>query len=203
MAEQAINTIYLLGDKPDTLCESIMHNFVKKVFAAKPRDSTVSEDVDEASQLPRAASVYPEDGTLDPEPSVRKEPSTAPNSNDIGDSFQLSQLLFLVGHVAIKHLVYLELVERDLKRRKDEAAKDKRTKDAVKGNKDVEELDQVAGNAEDDIGDHIQDVKEREMLYGPQSLLADFGPLIVHICASPKKYKVRFISQMQGRSQAD
>ena len=36
---------------------------------------------------------------------------------------ELSQLVFVVGHVAIKHLVYLELIERELKRRKDVDAK--------------------------------------------------------------------------------
>ena len=35
----------------------------------------------------------------------------ARKSDDTGDAFELSQLLFVVGHVAIKHIVYLELVE--------------------------------------------------------------------------------------------
>ena len=39
---------------------------------------------------------------------------------DVGDAFELSQLLFVVGHVAIKHIVYLELVEREWKRQKHE-----------------------------------------------------------------------------------
>jgi condensin complex subunit 1 len=63
-------------------------------------------------------------------------------------------------------------------------------KDNAKGSKDGEELDQVAGNAEDDIGDVIANVRERELLYGPDSLLAMFGPMIVHICRTPKKFRV-------------
>jgi len=39
---------------------------------------------------------------------------------DVGDAFELSQLLFVVGPVAIKHIVFLELVEREWKRQKDE-----------------------------------------------------------------------------------
>lgn len=39
---------------------------------------------------------------------------------DVGDAFELSQLLFIVGHVAIKQIVFLELVEREWKRQKDE-----------------------------------------------------------------------------------
>lgn len=56
--------------------------------------------------------------------------------------------------------------------------------------KDGEELEQVAGNAEDEIGERIAAVRETELLYGPESLLAAFGPMIVHICGSPHKYKV-------------
>jgi len=44
----------------------------------------------------------------------------AKKSDDTGDAFELSQLLFMVGHVAIKHIVYLELVEREWKRQKQE-----------------------------------------------------------------------------------
>lgn len=57
----------------------------------------------------------------------------------------------------------------------------------------VEELDQVAGNTEDEIGDLIQSVKEDEMMFSEQSLLANFGPMIQHICLNPKAFKVRRI----------
>jgi hypothetical protein len=56
-----------------------------------------------------------------------------------------------------------------------------------------EELDQVAGNTEDEVGDLIQSVKEDEMMFGEQSLLADFGPMIQHICLNPKVFQVRRI----------
>lgn len=56
--------------------------------------------------------------------------------------------------------------------------------------KEAEELDQVAGNAEDEIGERIAGVRETELLYGAESLLALYGPMIVHICGSPHKFKV-------------
>jgi condensin complex subunit 1 len=62
------------------------------------------------------------------------------------------------------------------------------------GKKDGEELDQVAGNAEDEIGERVAAVRETELLYGPESLLAIYGPMIVHICGSPHKFKVSFSS---------
>jgi len=39
---------------------------------------------------------------------------------DLDEGFELSQLLFVVGQVAIKQMVFLELVEREWKRQKDE-----------------------------------------------------------------------------------
>lgn len=56
--------------------------------------------------------------------------------------------------------------------------------------KEGEELDQVAGNAEDEIGERIAGIRETELLYGPESLLAIYGPMLVHICGSPHKFKV-------------
>lgn len=66
---------------------------------------------------------------------------------------------------------------------------------ANKGSKEVEELDQVAGNVEDEIGERIAAVRETELLSGPQSLLALFGPLLVHVCGSPHKFKASQIQQ--------
>lgn len=60
--------------------------------------------------------------------------------------------------------------------------------------KDGEELDQVAGNAEDEIGDRIQAVREVEILYGEHSLLAAYAQMIVRVCGSPHLFKVYFIS---------
>lgn len=58
-----------------------------------------------------------------------------------------------------------------------------------------DDLDQVSGNAEDDIGDNLAFIRESELLYGDESLLALYGPLVSDICASPNKYKVRFCSK--------
>ena len=69
--------------------------------------------------------------------------------------------------------------------------------------KDGEELDQVAGNAEDEIGDRIAGVRETELLYGPESLLAIYGPMIVHICGSPHKFKVGGTARYPGVFCAD
>ena len=56
--------------------------------------------------------------------------------------------------------------------------------------KEQEELDQVAGNAEDEIGERVHAMRETELLAGSHSLLATFGPMLVHIVGTPAKFKV-------------
>ena len=58
-----------------------------------------------------------------------------------------------------------------------------------KDSKEAEELDQVAGNVEDEIGERIAAIRETEFLYGPLSLLAIYGSMFVHVCGSPHKFK--------------
>lgn len=53
------------------------------------------------------------------------------------------------------------------------------------------ELEQVVGNAEDDIGDRLAAIRETELLYGENSLLAVYGPMLAHICRNPGRFKVR------------
>ncbi|KAJ6448906.1 non-SMC mitotic condensation complex subunit 1-domain-containing protein [Mycena sanguinolenta] len=194
LAEQAINTAYALGDHPDLLCNDLIKKLTVRAFTprSKPTEEPASQPEAPAERDPDAMDEdQPEPGDV----SHRSEDSGAPEqakeakNGDVGDAFELSQLLFVVGHVAIKHIVYLELVEREWKRQKDE--KDGADKQANLKAKEKEELDQVAGNAEDEIGERIAGVRETELLYGPDSLLAIYGPMLVHVCGSPHKYKNR------------
>lgn len=47
----------------------------------------------------------------------------------------------------------------------------------------------IGGTTEDDFTEAMQHIRERELLYGPDSLLAMFGPLVSEICANNTKYK--------------
>ncbi|KAL7418983.1 condensin complex non-SMC subunit Cnd1 [Cryptotrichosporon argae] len=192
MAEQAVNTIYLLGEQPDALCSSIIKNLTAKVFSRPPKADgqfgTASEAADAPDTTPTSATVPPTPGGMS-----RSSSMDSIKAVDEAGSFDLAQLVFVVGHVAIKHIVYLELVEREFKRRKDETAKEKAAAKAA--DKDGNDLDAVAGNAEDDIGDLIAGVREKELLYGDRSLLAVYGPLVASICASPKRYRSPMLRQ--------
>lgn len=123
MAEQAINTIYLLGEQPDSLCSLIIKNLTTRVFD-QPSSSTLPPSGDD-SMVVETQDETP--STPTPMPKTPSGMSRSSSNNDIrqdqAGSFSLAQLVFIVGHVSIKHIVYLELVEREFKRRKDETAK--------------------------------------------------------------------------------
>jgi condensin complex subunit 1 len=126
LAEQAINTVYALGDQPELFSNTIIKNLTRRAFRRREKKSASSSSVpeDQPSSVPNA-DVMDEDP---PPPSTQALISTMPGStvnparksDDTGDAFELCQLLFVVGHVAIKHIVYLELVEREWKRQKQE-----------------------------------------------------------------------------------
>ncbi|KZT24887.1 hypothetical protein NEOLEDRAFT_1156610 [Neolentinus lepideus HHB14362 ss-1] len=179
LAEQAINTIYALGEHPDVLCNELIKNLTRRAFGVPKKGVTPNQADPDAMDED-----LPNESTAE---------GASQEDKDMGDVFVLSQLLFVVGHVAIKHIVYLELVEREWKRQKDEKQAAEKLaaghSSPARSAKGGEELDQVAGNAEDEIGDRIAAVRETELLYGPQSLLALYGPMIVHICGSPHKFK--------------
>jgi condensin complex subunit 1 len=115
MAEQAINTIYALAEKPDQLCDAVIRDLTKRAFGKKDPAATnpPNPSADDPDRMD-------EDGaTPQPEPaSTQGGTQSNTTGGDQGDTFELSQLLFVVGHVAIKHIAHLELVERELKRQK-------------------------------------------------------------------------------------
>ncbi|EPZ31215.1 non-SMC mitotic condensation complex subunit 1 domain-containing protein [Rozella allomycis CSF55] len=91
--------------------------------------------------------------------------------------FNLTRLLFVVGHVAIKQLVHLELLEHHCK-----------SKSSKNANKSLDDIENVTGNVDDDLNDLISLVKEKELLFGKNSLLSIYGPLVAQVCANNKVY---------------
>ncbi|KAH9478251.1 Condensin complex subunit 1 [Psilocybe cubensis] len=198
MAEQAINTVYALGEHPDLFCNEVIKKLTIRAFSRPQKEKDMTEATDDKDKEADAAMNEDQAGDVTMADITMQDATQATQATQddqdkqFGEAFELSQLLFVVGHVAIKHVVFLELVEREWKRQKDEKqAAEKLANGNLKGNKDGEELDQVAGNAEDEIGERIHAIRETELLYGPHSLLAMYGPMIVHICGSPHKFKNR------------
>ncbi|PTB65762.1 hypothetical protein BBK36DRAFT_1135552 [Trichoderma citrinoviride] len=173
VAEQAINAIYALSKHPDILCSAIIRRRAKQVFGrASSRPTSRDQHTTPEFADPRSPGAMP----ASPEKPTKRD-----------DAIALSQLLFIVGQVAIKQIVHLELCELDFKRRKQE--KEKQTPGKTdKDKEDADELDLIGGTTEDDFTEAMAHIRERELLYGPTSLLATFGPLVSEICANNTTY---------------
>lgn len=170
VAEQAINAIYAISKHPDVLCSDIIRRKTRHVFS-QSRPASRPPSRDEAKEPDMTTS----------QPTQAEKPKTRDNA------VNLSQLLFIVGHVAIKQIVHLELCELDFKRRKQEKEKQAPAK-TDKDKEDVDELDLIGGTTEDDFTEAMAHIRERELLYGPESLLAIFGPLVSELCANNTTY---------------
>ena len=175
VAEQAIGAIYTLSKHPDIICSEILRKKTKQVFQRKKQPA---QDADGDTEM-----------MMDDVPDEEEQP-TEPTSTQ-KPAMALAQLLFVVGHVAIKQIVHLELCELDFKRRKAEKEKSKSAANASptkKKSEDENELDLIGGTTEDDFTEAIQHIREREILYGKTSLLANFGPLVTEICSNNTAY---------------
>ncbi|KAI8393588.1 non-SMC mitotic condensation complex subunit 1-domain-containing protein [Radiomyces spectabilis] len=181
LTEQAINTVYLLGEHPDTLCAEIIKTMSVKVFGLAETEN--SQQTEEG--LPNSDTQMDIDYNM----SLSQQALPYPHHPTHRSSFELSQLIFIVGHVALKQIVYLEIVEAVCKRKK--SAKEDNEQRQTAGQED--ELEQVGGTAEDDIVDAMTHIREREILFGPNSLLARYGPLLTEICSYNKVYTDRVL----------
>ena len=169
VAEQAVGAIYALSKHPDCLCSEIIRRRTKAVFQPSEQKGEIPNQGGESSMI-----------TPPPEDTHHKQkPQIA-----------LAQLLFVVGHVAIKQIVHLELCELDFKRRKAEREKENPagSSPAKKASEDDNELDLIGGTTEDDFTEAMAHVREREILYGSNSLLSNFGPLVTEICSNNTAY---------------
>lgn len=196
VAEQAISAIYALSKHPDNLCSEILRRKTKDVFQRRAA-ATPQPKVDEDNDIDMMDVDMPdldteEQGQEEEAPPAEIE-TPAPPENKQKGSVALSQLLFIVGHVAIKQIVHLELCEMDFKRRKVDAEKNKAAETpADKAAKEAaDDLDMIGGTTEDDFTDAMSHIRERELLFGQNSLLANFGPLVAEICSNNTTYKDR------------
>jgi condensin complex subunit 1 len=112
LAEQAINAIYLLASQPDVVCGNILKKKTRDAFHHGLEPALDAED--------------------EPNGEIVRDGSTS--SRGLSSVRSLSQLLFIVGHVAsmatklatltlVKQIIHIELCEAEFKRRKAELEK--------------------------------------------------------------------------------
>lgn len=124
-----------------------------------------------------------------------EEPNESSIEKDTSRVTSLSQLLFIVGQVAIRSLLYLEKCEAEFKRKK-LAAETSKGKGSASGTSDQDgddeekddELAMIGGTNEDDFTDAIQFVKEEELLFSKNSVLGKFCPLVEAIVSNSSRF---------------
>ena len=211
VAEQAINAIYAISRHPDVLCSEIIRRKTRAVFSAQ---ASRPSSRDETQPAPASTAEHGDEDAGDATVvgSSQQPPASPMKKQKKDNAIALSQLLFIVGHVAIKQIVHLELCELDFKRRKQEKEKSAQAaketaantssrksssmvKEKAKEEEEGDELDLIGGTSEDDFTEAMAHIRERELLYGPNSLLAMFGPMVSEICANNTTYKDRGLQQ--------
>lgn len=211
VAEQAINAIYAISKHPDVLCSEIIRRKTRATFSQQ-QSRPSSRDETQAMPTQTVENDAMETDDISFNGPTQQVPASPVKKQKKDNAIALSQLLFIVGHVAIKQIVHLELCELDFKRRKQEkeksaqAAKEhaasttSRSSSAQaqgkpKEDEEADELDLIGGTTEDDFTEAMAHIRERELLYGPSSLLAMFGPMVSEICANNTTYKDRGLQQ--------
>ncbi|KAI8620435.1 non-SMC mitotic condensation complex subunit 1-domain-containing protein [Chytriomyces sp. MP71] len=194
-AEQAVNTIYLLSEHPDSLCAHVIQVVAERIFDDNSAIASVTQAFSANLKLDE-----PDDNDIAPAAEGSSSPAyesmEIPLSTQMGssgrmcDSFELSKLCFLVGHVGIRQIAHLEAIEQEWKRRKHSIE----PKAATKAISD--ELEQVTATAEDEFTDAVAYIREMELLFGQKSLLSLFGPMISFICSSNLSFNAPILQVM-------
>ncbi|KAK3602734.1 hypothetical protein CHS0354_017179 [Potamilus streckersoni] len=172
LAEQAVNVIYKLGEHADLICNDIIKQIIHQVLKAS--NSTESGDSMQADGAGDGAKSCP--------------------------SGLLVRLISIVGHVALKQVIHLDVaVFGELKRRRafqEDKAKVKDTRrsasDATKPKESSaenieEELGLAGAAAEDAESEYIRKICEYEVVTG-STLLSAFRPLLIEVSTNQSKY---------------
>lgn len=115
----------------------------------------------------------------------------------------LSQLLFIVGQIAVRLLVYIDKCELKFKKRKMESELKKNNGKSHNSNIETgeqitedRELEMIGGTNEDDFADAVQLVKESELLFGENALLGKFCPLVEDIVSNTTRFNDVFLQRV-------
>ncbi|GCE97941.1 condensin complex subunit [Zygosaccharomyces mellis] len=158
MLEQALNALFTISSRPDIIATELIREKTMITFGKVEGDDSI-------------------------------------NGPPISRIVSLSQLLFLVGQVAIKTLVYLESCEAEFKKRKiaaetrqsKEKENNKQQENSINDTHDTE-LEMIGGSNEDDFTDAIIFIKEKELLFGENSLLNKFCPVVEEIVSNYARF---------------
>lgn len=159
VCEQALNALFVISSKADTVATELIREKTMMTFGkSEEEDSAILQHTSRVTSL--------------------------------------SQLLFIVGQIAVKALVYLEKCEAEFKRARNEAESRKvREKNGSVNGQDEnaevgkeKELEMIGGTNEDDFADAINYIKDKELLFGENSILSKFCPIVEEICSNTTRF---------------
>ncbi|BHF59373.1 meiotic chromosome condensation [Sparganum proliferum] len=212
LMEQAVATIFLLIDTPTRAVAEIIRELGEYLLKyEKSEESAPAPKVEESGAVSNEAAEQPSSQPFRP-------PSSAGSLGKslVVPSFLLTRFIALIGHVAMKMLVYLEFsVLNELKRR--EAAQEEKstfrkkhktpkstrhskltadtsvgTSSELSGSQNNSAMEEEAGLvgavADDAEADYIRRVLDNEVLLQPDHMLARLLPLVVHVCTHQSKF---------------
>ncbi|XP_032230454.1 condensin complex subunit 1 [Nematostella vectensis] len=175
MAEQAINVIYALSEHPDAVSETIIRKLATCLVEQAGRSTPEPSDNSEEEIQSQESS-----GKLMSCPSA-----------------VLARFLTVVGHVALRQLIHLDVtILREIKRRqgiqeteKEAAAKNIASVNTTKETTMAaeEEMGLTGATADDAEIEYIRKICELEIVTG-QNLLSLLRPLIVCVVSNPSKF---------------
>jgi condensin complex subunit 1 len=208
MAEQAINLIYRLAERPDTICGDIVRRQASQILAFKCEERAT-------------ANIGAVDTSTQQMTGDQPVPHAATTAELFCSSGVLSRFLFVCGHVALQQLIHLDVaVFGELKRRRALSEINKQTmmappstsnrsktgqrasvsttasivasasksKNSASEQTIEEEMGLAGAVAEDAEAECIRRVAETQIVTGNETLLAVLQPLVVAMCSNQSKY---------------
>ncbi|KAJ1506224.1 Condensin complex subunit [Coelomomyces lativittatus] len=161
-AQTAIRTIYMKCTQPMVLLNDLLKHMCP-FHTSLPSLRTTHEG---GNLVKSPTSVHEEAFSSSQEAVKMASPPTRVSAR------ALSRFCFVLGQVAIQQLVYLDKIESSYKKSK---ALTSTTKDDQSG------LFHVVGSAEDVFTENMHAIRELELMYGPQSVLAYYAPMVVRL----------------------
>lgn len=196
MMEQALNVIYFLAEHPEKIAENLVKKIAACLLDKTTQDKATSEE-EQGSQ----------DKENDSQEAITQQGTRSISSPTACHAGILARFLSLSGHVALRHMVHLDVgVLGEIKRRqvieendkeKEKQAKKTRgtgsestvnsTKDSGASETIEEELGLTGATADDVETEYVRKICEHEIVTGG-TLLASLRPLLVCVCSNPVKY---------------
>jgi condensin complex subunit 1 len=169
--QELIDTIFHIVTNPEKISQYLIIKLSRPLFATKLNkieadDHFMTQNIESAPKFNNEGMDVEGQGAHNAEPSSDQENELNPT--------KLSQLIFVVGHVALNMVVYAEKLESNLKKKKNEKTPNK--------DKSQDDIQEIAGGKEAEIEYDINllhKIVEEEILY--KNLLGKFAPLIIDI----------------------